>query len=53
MFGLTGTERVGGADGCLSVEIKTKKTAFVQVKNQCFQGKESILLPDPDRRTED
>lgn len=38
---------------CLWKLKQKKKTAFVQVKNQCFQGKESILLPDPDRRTED
>lgn len=43
MFGLTGTERVGGADGCLSVEKNKKKTAFVQVKNQCFWGRRAFF----------
>lgn len=38
MFGLTGTERVGGADGCLSVEIKTKKNSFRTSKESVFSG---------------
>lgn len=52
MFGLTGTERVGGADGCLSVEKNKKKNSFRTSKKSVFLGKESIFLPDPNRRTE-